>query len=150
MNYLLLLNKKYFLFFIIFYLLIFLSIFFRKNYLIVLNSNDELVITNSKYDIENPNFIMNNNKNKIVITADEGNFISQNEILLRNNVIFESDKFKILSKNVLFNKKEQTAISETNSKFRSNKTEIISEGFSIMNEGEKIVFNGKTTVTLEK
>ena len=93
---------------------------------------------------------MNKTAEQIRVTANEGNFINKNEILLKNNVIFESEKFKIFSNNVLFNKKIQTANSNQSSIFTAKKTRIKSEGFKIVDQGEKIIFNGNTTLVLSK
>ena len=47
-----------------------------------------------------------------------------------------------------FNRKEETAISQTKSKFESEGTEIISEGFKIIEQGDIMIFKGKTHVKL--
>ena len=151
MNYFLQLNKKYFLVFIIISLLSLVSfIIIKQNNLLKKNLTKNDIIKETTYDILSPNFIMNKEKEKIVITADEGNFINKNEILLKNNVVFKSENFKIFSNDVLFNKKKQTAQSKNNSTFFSDKTEINSQGFRITEDGEKIFFNGKTTLKFEQ
>ena len=101
------------------------------------------------FDIINPSFTINN-KQKISVKADRGNFINDQEILLENNVIFKSAKFKIKTKKALFNQTEQTAISEEISEFFSKKTNITSEGFEITKSGNIIFFNGKTKLNLKK
>ena len=121
----------------------------KLDYLSTSNLLEKISISNSNYDILNPNFVMNNQKEQINITAKEGDFINADEILLKKNVVFESDNFTILSNQVLFNKTNQTATSNQQSTFFSDKTEIQSEGFKILDDGEKIIFEGKTTLTLE-
>ena len=51
---------------------------------------------------------------------------------------------------VTFNRKEQTANSKTLSKFESEGTEIYSEGFSIIQQGDIILFEGKTSLVLNQ
>ena len=121
----------------------------KLDYLSTSNLLEKISISNSNYDILNPNFVMNNQKEQINITAKEGDFINEDEILLKKNVVFESDNFTILSNQVLFNKTKQTATSNQQSTFFSDKTEIQSEGFEILDDGEKIIFEGKTTLTLK-
>lgn len=110
--------------------------------------NDEFI--DLSYDILKPKFTINNEKNKIVVTANKGDFLNDNEILLKNKVLFVSKKFKIYSDKVLFNKNDQTASSENESIFLSEGTKIISKGFDIIEEGNIIQFNGKTSLTLSK
>ena len=92
-----------------------------------------------------------NNANEIItIQAEKGNFLNQNNILLENDVVFKSDKFKIYSSKVLFDKKNQTAYSKRDSTFVSEGTTIESEGFEIIDKGNTIQFNGKTKIILLK
>ncbi len=115
--------------------------------------NNNLVIDSSinlTYDIIDPKFTINNKKEKISISANEGNFIDENKILLKNNVTFKSKKFQIESSEVFFDKLQETAFSNKNSKFVSNNTIINSKGFEIKNKGDTIQFNGKTKITLSK
>lgn len=105
---------------------------------------------NFSYDILNPKFTINNIKQNISVSANEGNFIDSNKILLRKNVSFKSNKFLIKSSEVYFNKKNQSAFSNKNSKFISNKTSINAEGFEITNNGDKILFNGQIKIILKK
>ena len=114
------------------------SKFENKNYL-----KDE-------YDILKPKFTISNNNSNILITANNGNFIGENNILLKNNVLFKSKEFKIYSSEVLFNKSKQTANSKSDSTFFSKGTKIKSEGFNIIENGNLIKFNGKTILTLSK
>ena len=103
----------------------------------------------SKADITEPKFTINGSNQNIVVTANEGNFVGSNKILLKKNVIFQSSKFIIETNNVIFDRKNQTAISYTASKFNSENTEILSEGFDIYDNGSKIIFFGNATIILE-
>ena len=62
---------------------------------------------------------------------------------------FKSKNFKIYSDEVTFDRKEQIANSKKKSRFESDGTEIISEGFSILQQGDIILFNGKTSLILD-
>jgi hypothetical protein len=101
-------------------------------------------------DILNPVFTLNNKKKIIKVTAEEGNFISKNLIILKKNVQLNSDKFSISSSEVLFDNKNQTAKSKEKSEFLAKNTKIISQGFNITDKGNKIEFNGKTKLLLNK
>ena len=109
----------------------------------------EISTNNKTADISKPKFSINSNKQKISVTASEGNFLTENEIMLEKNVIFKSDKFKIYSDNVLFNKKSLIASSKNKSKFVSDKTSIDSNGFDIIENGNIINFKGKTKLILK-
>ena len=109
----------------------------------------EISINNKTADISKPKFSINSNKQKISVTASEGNFLTEDEIMLEKNVIFKSDKFKIYSDNVLFNKKSLIASSKNKSKFVSDKTSIDSNGFDIIENGNIINFKGKTKLILK-
>ena len=149
MNYLLLLNKKTVLILsLIFIIFVFLGFFF-KYFQLTLNNNDFLEISSSESDIIKPKFSINSESQKIVVTAKEGNFISENKILLKKNVIFRSKKFKIMSDDVVFDKKYLTASSSQKSKFIAKKTLIVSNGFEIFDNGNKINFNGKTILIIK-
>ncbi len=149
MNNLLSLNKKYLLLIISFFILISISVLIYKTIQQNIIMNDDINISFSASDIINPRFTINNKNQKISITANQGNFINNEEILLKNNVVFESNEFTIFSDDVIFNKNNQTASSEQKSKFVSNKTSILSDGFEIVEEGNKIKFNGKTIINLK-
>ena len=127
-----------------------LVLFVQKNLLEKKVVIDSELITETKYDILKPKFTINSNDQKIAITANEGNFINDDEILLRNQVIFKSDQFEIHSDDVFFDKKKQTARSKKDSIFLSKGTKIQSQGFDIIEEGNIIQFNGKTLLTLTK
>ena len=110
-------------------------------------SNIESTMNN---DILNPMFTLNNKKEIIKVTAQEGNFISKNLIVLKKNVLFSSDKFSISSNEVLFDNKNQTAKSTERSEFLSKHTKITSQGFIITDKGNKIEFSGKTKLLLDR
>ena len=149
MNYLLSLNKKTILILsLIFITFIFLGFFF-KYFQLTLQNNNYLEISSSESDIIKPKFTINSENEKIAVTAKEGNFISENKILLKKDVIFRSKKFKIMSDDVIFDKKYFTASSSQKSKFVAKKTSIISNGFEIFDNGNKINFNGKTILIIE-
>ena len=149
MNYLLSLNKKFVL------ILSFLSIasiliYFSFKYILILeNDFGQKKITFSKVDITEPRFAINSSTQKIIVSAKEGNFIDEDKILLRKNVLFKSNKFIIKSDNVIFDRNEMTANSNQKSIFTSDKTKILSDGFDIYDNGNIIVFKGKSKVELK-
>ena len=149
MNFLLSLNKKIFLIvsfiFIFFILFIFSLNFFESND----NSENKIYINKKTSDISEPKFSINSKKQKISVTANEGNFLTEDEIILEKNVIFKSNKFKIYTDNVVFNKKTLVASSQDESKFISNNTSIDSAGFDIIENGNIINFKGKTKLVLK-
>lgn len=149
MNFLLSLNKRVFLIvsfiFIFFILFIFSLNFFESND----NSENKLYINKKTSDISEPKFSINSKKQKISVTANEGNFLTEDEIILEKNVIFKSNKFKIYTDNVVFNKKTLVASSQDESKFISNNTSIDSAGFDIIENGNIINFKGKTKLVLK-
>jgi len=102
----------------------------------------------SSFDISNPSFTINNGGEKISVKAKRGKFLNNDLILLEDNVVFKSTKFKLLTDKVTFHQKNQTAESRHSSKFESDNTEVISEGFRITNSGDIILFDGKTILTL--
>ena len=121
----------------------------------VLNSNlqtplKETILNEEKssFDVANPSFTINNNDKKISVKAKKGKFLSKDLILLEDNVTFKSTQFKLLTDKVIFNQKNQTAESKISSKFESDNTKVISEGFRITNSGDIILFDGKTILTL--
>ena len=149
MNYLLSLNKKTVLILsLIFITFVFLAFFF-KYFQLTSKNNDFLEISSSESDIIKPKFSINSESQKIAVTANEGNFISENKILLKKNVIFKSKKFKIMSDDVVFDKQNLTASSTQKSKFFSKKTSIVSNGFEIVDNGNKINLNGKTVLIIK-
>ena len=127
----------------------FMILIFTKQ--ILLNNNKLKIIEEklSKVDISEPKFAINNASTKIYITANEGNFLNKNEILLKDNVRFKSNDFSIETDGVVFNRNKQTAKSETQSLFTSKNAVISSEGFNIDDKGNKIVFFGNSFVVLK-
>ena len=150
MNYLLQLNKSLVLIFLIFLTIISLIFFFVKDENFSKSEIDFDTISDNSFDILNPKFTINNANEIITIQAEKGNFLNKNNIMLENNVVFKSDKFKIYSSKVLFDKKNQTAYSKKNSTFISEGTTIESKGFEITDKGNTIQFNGKTKIMLLK
>ena len=150
MNYLLQLNKSLVLIFLIFLTIISLIFFFVKDEIFSKSEIKFDTISDNSFDILNPKFTINNANEIITIQAEKGNFLNKNNIVLENNVVFKSDKFKIYSSKVLFDKKNQTAYSKKNSTFISEGTTIESKGFEIIDKGNTIQFNGKTKLTLLK
>ena len=73
------------------------------------NSENHIVINKKTSDISEPKFSINSKEQKISVTASEGNFLNEDEIVLQKNVIFKSNKFKIYTDNVVFNKKTLVA-----------------------------------------
>jgi LPS export ABC transporter protein LptC len=150
LNYLLQLNKSLVLIFLIFLTIISLIFFFVKDEIFSKSEIKFDTITDNSFDILNPKFTINNANEIITIQAEKGNFLNKNNIVLENNVVFKSDKFKIYSSKVLFDKKNQTAYSKKNSTFISEGTTIESKGFEITDKGNTIQFNGKTKIMLLK
>ena len=116
----------------------------------IIKNASEIIINDPKFDILNPSFTINSDKEKISVKAHKGNFINKDLILLKKNVSFISNRFQIYSDEVTFNKIEQTDSSDSNSKFISDGTEINSEGFSILQKGDIILFDGKTSIILNQ
>ncbi len=150
MNYLLQLNKSLVLIFLIFLTIISLIFFFVKDEIFSKSEIKFDTISDNSFDILNPKFTINNANEIITIQAEKGNFLNKNNIVLENDVVFKSDKFKIYSSKVLFDKKNQTAYSKKNSTFISEGTTIESKGFEITDKGNTIQFNGKTKIMLLK
>ena len=149
MNSLLSLNQKYV--FIISILVLVLTIFFLsiKYYFNIRKNELRGNYSISNVDITEPRFSMNNDRKKINITAKEGNFLDNDKILLKKNVKFKSNEFSIISDNVVFDRKKQTASSDEKSTFKSKNTKILSDGFDIEENGKKLKFHGKAKVTLK-
>ena len=90
MNYLLSLNKKIVLILsLVFITFVFLG-FFYKYFQTTLKNNDFIEISSSESDIIQPKFSINSESQKIAVTAKEGNYLSENKILLKKDVIFRS------------------------------------------------------------
>jgi len=150
LNYLLQLNKSLVLIFLIFLTIISLIFFFVKDEIFSKSEIKFDTISDNSFDILNPKFTINNANEIITIQAEKGNFLNKNNVVLENNVVFKSDKFKIYSSKVFFDKKNQTAYSKKNSTFISEGTTIESKGFEITDKGNTIQFNGKTKIMLLK
>ena len=149
MNFLLSLNKKIFLI-LSFIFIIFILSFFLLNFIETTNNFQKKIVINEKTsDISEPKFSINSKEQRISVTAREGNFLTEDEIVLEKNVIFKSNKFKIYTDNVVFNKKTFVASSQDESKFISNNTSIDSAGFDIIENGNIINFKGKTKLVLK-
>ena len=136
------------LFFLIFLTIISLIFFFLKNEILLKSEIEFDTISNNSFDILNPKFTINNENEIITIQAKNGNFLNQNNVVLENDVVFKSDKFKIYSSKVLFDKKNQTAYSKNDSTFVSEGTTIKSKGFEIIDKGNTIQCDGKTKIIL--
>ena len=149
MNFLLSLNKKIFLVFSLVFIVFILFVFLLNLSETTNNSQNKISLDKQTSDISEPKFSINSKEQKISVTANEGNFLTQDEIVLEKNVIFKSNKFKIYTDNVVFNKKTLVASSQDNSKFISNNTSIDSAGFEIIENGNIINFKGKTKLVLK-
>ncbi len=149
MNFLLSLNKKIFLIVSFLFIILILFIFLLNFIETVDNFEKKIAINEKTSDISKPKFSINGKEQKISVTANEGNFLTQDEIILEKNVIFKSNKFKIYTDNVIFNKKTLVASSKDKSKFISNNTSIDSAGFDIIENGNIINFKGKTKLVLK-
>ena len=103
----------------------------------------------SDADISKPKFAINNDSQKIYISALEGNFLNKDEVLLRDNVKFKSNNFIIETEKVIFNRNQQTAHSNTKSLFKSENATISSDGFNIHDKGNKIIFYGNSYIILK-
>ena len=102
MNKLLHVNKRLLLFILIgIFLILIITIISKNTYI----SSSETVnkTKGPNFDIINPSFIINN-KQKISVKAKRGNFISDQKILLENNVIFKSSNFKLQTNKAIYNK----------------------------------------------
>ena len=73
-------------------LLIFLSAIFSVTVMLkqinITSVEEDILSVDPKFDIVNPSFTINNAKEKISVTANKGNFLNNNQILLKNNVFF--------------------------------------------------------------
>ena len=64
--------------------------------------------------------------------------------------MFKSSKFKIQTNKAIYNKLNQEVNSNELTRFQSEGTMIISEGFEITENGNIIFFNGRTKLNLDK
>ena len=106
-------------------------------------------LNTQKSDIIKPKFSINGQGREIFITAKNGNFLSEEKILLENNVNFKSKEFNITSDNVTFDRKNLIASSTSEAKFSSKNTSIISNGFDITENGNIINFKGQTILIIK-
>ena len=128
----------------------FILFVFLLNFIKTTDNPEKKITLNEKTsDILEPKFSINSKEQKISVTAKEGNFLTEDEIVLEKDVIFKSNKFKIYTDNVVFNKKTFVASSQDESKFISNNTSIDSAGFDIIENGNIINFKGKTKLVLK-
>ena len=149
MNFFLHINRNFIFFIGLIIIFIFFVIIIDKQ---TSFKNIELEISNTNLpdvDITEPKFAINNDSKKIYITAKEGNFLNQDEVLLKNNVKFKSNEFSIETDKVIFNRNNQTARSESKSFFKSENTSISSDGFNIYDNGNKIIFYGNSFIILK-
>ena len=149
MNFLLKINKTQLIIFTSFIILLILFIFifsFLNNEKSITKIND---ITTNKSDIIRPKFSISGKKSEIYITAKNGNFLSEEKILLEDNVKFKSKEFQLISDNVIFDRKNFIATSENKSEFSSKNTSIISAGFDITENGNIITFKGETILKIK-
>ena len=149
MNFLLTINKTQLIIFTSFLIFLILFIFiysFVNNEKSITKITD---ITTNKSDIIKPKFSISGKKSEIFITAKNGNFLSEEKILLENNVKFKSKEFQLISDNVIFDRKNFIATSEKKSKFTSKNTSIISAGFDITENGNIINFKGQTILKIK-
>ncbi len=149
MNFFLHINRKFIFFFGIVTIVLFLIFVISKQFQLN-NIEIELIENNIEdADIEEPKFAINNASKKILITAKKGNFLNNDEVLLNENVRFKSNDFSIESEKVIFNKNEQTAESDSKSLFKSENAIITSDGFNIYDNGDVIIFYGKSFIILK-
>ncbi len=149
MNFFLYINRNIiFLAGLIIFSLFLLVIFSKQNVLNVIEKED-LDGNVSKADIDEPKFAINNESKKIYITAMQGYFLNEDEILLEDNVRFTSNDFSIETNRVIFNRNKETAESKDRSLFKTENTTISSDGFDIYDNGNKIIFYGNSFVILK-
>ena len=149
MNFLLSINKTQliiFIFFIVFLILFFFTFSFLNNEKSITKISD---IKTNKSDIISPKFSISGKESEIFITAKNGNFLSEEKILLEDNVKFKSKEFQLISDNVIFDRKNLIATSDNESKFSSKNTSIISAGFDITENGNIINFKGQTILKIK-
>ena len=125
--------------------MIFIFIFIKNEKSIV----KTIDIKASKSDITSPKFSISSKNRRIFITANNGNFLSDEKILLVDNVKFKSKEFQLISDNVIFDRKHLVATSKNKAKFLSKNTSIISLGFDITENGNIINFKGQTILNIK-
>ncbi len=149
MNFFLFINRKLIFFFGFITIVLFLILILSKQYDLSNTEVKNIKSNLSNADISEPRFAISNETKKIYITAGKGNFLNKDEVLLKENVRFNSNEFIIETDKVIFNRKKETAISERKSLFKSKNTTITSEGFNIYEKGNKIIFYGNSFITLK-
>ena len=149
LNFFLYINRKLVFIFGTILTFIFILLIFSKQFKLNKIEIEILETNSSNVDIAEPKFAINNDSKKIYITANEGNFLNKNEILLKDNVKFKSNEFSIETEEVIFNRNNQTAQSNTKSFFKSKNTTISSDGFDINDKGNNIIFYGKSYIVLK-
>jgi len=149
LNFFLYINRKLIFFSGVLIIFFFLILVWYKQVNIKSIDIDKIENNLSDADISEPKFAINNESKKINITAREGNFLNKDEVLLKDNVRFKSNDFSIETENVIFNRNKQTAESKTKSLFKSKNTIISSDGFSIYDKGNKIIFYGSSNIILK-
>ena len=149
MNFFLYINRKLIILLGAIIIFLFIIIIYYKQ--INLNSIiiEDSISSLSNADISEPKFAINNESKNIYITASQGNFISKDEVLLKENVRFKSNDFSIETEKVIFNRYKQTAKSKTRSMFKSKNATITSDGFNIHDKGNKIIFYGSSYIILK-
>ena len=149
MNFFLHINRNIIFFFGLIIALAFLTIIFSIQ-INIRNIDLKVSQTNlSNIDIAEPKFAISNNSEKIHVTAKEGNFLNNDEILLNKNVKFKSNDFSIETEKVIFDRNKQTAESRSKSIFKSKNTIISSDGFNIYDNGSTIIFHGNSLIVLK-
>ena len=149
MNFFLFINRYLIIFSASIIIIFFLAMIFSKQFNYKKTEFEKSDKNLSNADISEPKFAINNKSKKIFITAKEGNFITKNEILLKDNVKFKSNNFSIETDRVIFDRNDQTAKSKSKSVFKSKNTTISSEGFNIYDKGNKIIFHGNSFIILK-
>ena len=128
---------------------LFLLVIFSKQSVLNVIEKEDFDRNVSKADIDEPKFAINNESKKIYITAMQGYFLNEDEILLEDNVRFKSNDFSIETNRVIFNQNKETAESKDRSLFKTENTTISSDGFDIYDNGNKIIFYGNSFVILK-
>lgn len=149
MNFFLYINRNIiFLIGLIVFSLFIIIVFSKQNELSVIKKED-FSKNLSKADIDEPKFVINNESKKINITAKQGFFLNEDEILLEDNVRFKSNDFNINTSRVIFNRNKETAQSKERSLFKTENATISSDGFDIYDSGNKIIFYGNSFIILK-
>ena len=149
MNFFLYINRNLIFVLGILIIIFFLIIIFSKQFDQNNNQLNKTKAILSNVDISEPKFTINNDSEKIYISAKAGNFINKDEVLLKENVKFNSNNFSIETDKVIFNRNKQTAQSKTRSLFKTKNTTISSDGFNIYDRGNKIIFYGNSIIVLK-